>query len=142
MDGIEGGSSSSLCNGTARQSLVRFQKRKHVHIRLLCSFSSFQTPADTTSNIHRKAYTGARICGIKHTQTPTTYTVDDSSYKYHRTRVCSDSYTIFYSNRHTASGQSRVYRVTQLRTDGVHCKEPAGTRPVNLNVYVTEYIII
>ena len=24
-------------------------------------------------------------------------------------------------NRHTPSGQSRVYRVTQLRTDGVHC---------------------
>ena len=26
-----------------------------------------------------------------------------------------------YLNRHTPSGQSRVYRVTQLRTDGVHC---------------------
>ena len=50
MAGIEGGSSSSSC-GTARQSLVRFQKRKHVIT--LCSFSYFQTPADT-SNIHRK----------------------------------------------------------------------------------------
>ena len=40
-----------------------------------------------------------------------THTADDS-YKYHRTRVRSDSYTIFYLNRHnTPSGQFRVYRV-------------------------------
>ena len=39
-----------------------------------------------------------------------------------------------YLNRHTPSGQSRVYRVTQLRTDGVHCRESAGTEPVNLQV--------
>ena len=32
------------------------------------------------------------------------------------------------------SGQSRVYRATQLRTDGVHCRESAGTGPVNLKV--------
>ena len=31
-------------------------------------------------------------------------------------------------------GQSRGYRVTQLRTDGVHCRESAGTGPVNLKV--------
>ena len=37
-------------------------------------------------------------------------------------------------NRHTPSGQSRVYRVTQLRTDGVHCRESAGTGPVNLEL--------
>ena len=37
-------------------------------------------------------------------------------------------------NRHTPSGQSRVYRVTQLRTDGVHCRESASTGPVNLKV--------
>ena len=42
--------------------------------------------------------------------------------------------SIIYLNRHTPSGQSRVYRVTQLRTDGVHCRESAGTRPVNLDV--------
>ena len=41
---------------------------------------------------------------------------------------------IFIKNRHTLSGQSRVYRVTQLRTDGVHCRESAGTGPVNLKV--------
>ena len=37
-------------------------------------------------------------------------------------------------NRYTPSGQSRVYRVAQLRTDGVHCRESAGTWPVNLKV--------
>ena len=41
---------------------------------------------------------------------------------------------LFIYNRHTSSGQSRVYRVTQLRTDGVHCQESAGTGPVNLKV--------
>ena len=40
----------------------------------------------------------------------------------------------FILNRHTPSGQSRVYRVTQLCTDGVHCRESAGTGPVNLKV--------
>ena len=30
-------------------------------------------------------------------------------------------------NRHTPSGQTRVYRVTQLRTYGIHCRESAGT---------------
>ena len=37
-------------------------------------------------------------------------------------------------NRHPPLGQSRVYRITQLRTDGVHCRELAGTGPVNLKV--------
>ena len=32
------------------------------------------------------------------------------------------------------SGQSRVYQVTQLRTEGVSCRESAGTRPVVLNI--------
>ncbi|CAN0019808.1 unnamed protein product, partial [Ascophyllum nodosum] len=36
--------------------------------------------------------------------------------------------------RHTRSGQSRVYRVAQLRSDGVHCRESAGTGPVVLKV--------
>ena len=34
----------------------------------------------------------------------------------------------------TPPGQSRIYLVTQLRTDGVHCRESAGTGPVNLKV--------
>ena len=37
-------------------------------------------------------------------------------------------------NLNTPSGQSRYYRVTQLRTDGVHCQESAGTGLVNLKV--------
>ena len=37
------------------------------------------------------------------------------------------------------SGQSRVYRVImQLRTDGVHCRESAGTGPGNLKVVPNE----
>ena len=36
-------------------------------------------------------------------------------------------------NRHTPSGQSRVERITQLRTDGVHCRESASIGPVNLS---------
>ena len=32
------------------------------------------------------------------------------------------------------SGQSRVYRATQSRTDSVHCPEFTGTGPVNLKV--------
>ena len=43
-----------------------------------------------------------------------------------------------YINRHTPSGPSRVYRVTQSRTDGVHCRESAGTGPVNLKVIPNE----
>ena len=39
-----------------------------------------------------------------------------------------------YLNRRTPSGQTRVYRVTQLRTDGVYCREFAGTGPVVLKV--------
>ena len=39
-----------------------------------------------------------------------------------------------YLNRHTPSGQSRVYRVPRLRTDGVHYRESAGAGPVVLKV--------
>ena len=43
-----------------------------------------------------------------------------------------------YLNRHTSSSQSRVYRVTHLRTDGVHCRESAGSGPVSLRVVPNE----
>ena len=39
-----------------------------------------------------------------------------------------------FLNRHTQSSQSRVYRIMRLRTDGVHCRESAGTGPVNVKV--------
>ena len=45
---------------------------------------------------------------------------------------------LFIYNRHSPSGQSRVYRVMQLRTDGVHCRESAGTGPVILKVVPNE----
>ena len=39
-----------------------------------------------------------------------------------------------YLYRHTPSDQSRVDRVTQLRTDGVGCREFADTAPVILQL--------
>ena len=58
---------------------------------------------------------------------------------------CHAAATIFFLNRHTPlgqvpslSGQSPVCRVTQLRTDGVHCRESAGTGPANLKVVPNE----
>ena len=39
-----------------------------------------------------------------------------------------------YLNRHTPSGQSRMYQATKLRTNGVHCRVSAGTGPVVLKV--------
>ena len=40
-----------------------------------------------------------------------------------------------YLNRHTPLlGQCRLYRVTQLRTNDVHCRESAGTGPEVLKV--------
>ena len=45
---------------------------------------------------------------------------------------------LFIYKRHTPSGQSRVYRVTQWRTDGVHCRESAGTEPVNRKIVPNE----
>ena len=47
----------------------------------------------------------------------------------------------FYLNHHTPSGQSRVDRVTQLRTDGVHYRESAGTGPVNLKVVSSKRVL-
>ena len=41
---------------------------------------------------------------------------------------------LFILNRHTPSDQSRVNRVKQLRTDGVHCRESAGTGSVVIKV--------
>ena len=39
-----------------------------------------------------------------------------------------------YLDRHTPSGQSRVYRVMHLHIDDVHCRESTDTGPVNLKV--------
>ena len=40
--------------------------------------------------------------------------------------------TFIYSSHHTPSDQPQVYQVKQLRTDGVHYQESAGTRSVVL----------
>ena len=45
---------------------------------------------------------------------------------------------LFVYNRYTPSGQFRVYRVMQLLTDGVPCRESAGTGTVNLKVVPKE----
>ena len=45
---------------------------------------------------------------------------------------------LFIYNRHTPSGQSRVYRVTLLRADVVHCRVYTGTGPVNIKVVANE----
>ena len=45
---------------------------------------------------------------------------------------------LFILNCHTSPGKSGVYRVTQWRTDGVHCRESVGTTPVNLKVVPNE----
>ena len=49
--------------------------------------------------------------------------------------------SIWFFKRHIPSGQSRVNRVTQLRTDGVHCRESADTGPVNLKVLPNGYFL-
>ena len=62
-------------------------------------------------------------CSADHEQDWQPYPVDPySGY------MCDHTYI------HAPSGQSRVYRVTQMRTDGVDCRESAGTGPVNLKV--------
>ena len=42
--------------------------------------------------------------------------------------------------RHTPSGQSGVYRVTQLRTDGAHSREAAGMCVCFYVMYVCMYV--
>ena len=64
---------------------------------------------------------------IRHTNAESgTYSRDSSRFPRRR--------PFLYLYRHTPSGQSRVYRVTQSRADGVHCRESAGTGPVVLKV--------
>ena len=65
-----------------------------------------------------------------HTQAESRAYVRDSS-RLPRRRL------FIHLNRHTLSGQSRIDRViTQWRTDGVHCRESAGTGLVNLKLVI------
>ena len=62
-----------------------------------------------------------------HTQAESgAYLRDSSRFQWRRSCI--------YLNRHTPSGRSRAYRVTQMCADGVHRRESAGTGPVNLKV--------
>ena len=64
---------------------------------------------------------------ILHTQAESSaYSRDSSRFPRRRPFIC--------LNRHTPLGPSRVYRVTQLRTDGIHCRESASTGPVVLKI--------
>ena len=66
-----------------------------------------------------------------HTQAESGAYLRDSS-RVPRRRPC------IYLNHFTPSGQSQVYRVAQLRTDAVHCREFAGTWAINLKVFPNE----
>ena len=63
---------------------------------------------------------------ILHTQQ-----VESGAYLRDSSRFPRDGVHIIY--RQPPLGQSPVYRATQLRTDDIHCREPAGTEPVALN---------
>ena len=45
---------------------------------------------------------------------------------------------LFDLNPHTPSGQSRIYRIMQLRIDDFHCRKSTGIEPVNLKVVPNE----
>ena len=64
---------------------------------------------------------------ILHTQTESGAYSRDSS-RFPRRRPFIDL------NRHTPLNQCRLYRLTQLRMNDVHCRESAGTGPVVLKV--------
>ena len=64
---------------------------------------------------------------ILHTQAESgAYSRD--SYRFPRRRP------FIYLDHHTPSGQCRLYRVTQLCTNDVHCRESAGKGPVVLEI--------
>ena len=46
-----------------------------------------------------------------------------------------NTYVTIHIHIYTSSGQYRVYRVTQGRIDGVHCRKSVGTGPVVLKVF-------
>ena len=76
----------------------------------------------------------ASVCSSPHSAWIWSYSRDSSRFPRRRPFI--------YSNHHTPSVPYRVYRVTQLRTDGVHCRK-CGTGPVVLKVVpVTDAAIL
>ena len=59
---------------------------------------------------------------------------ESGAYSRYSSRVPRRRRPLYFCQHHTPSGQSRVYRVTHLRTDCVHCRESVGTGPVVLKV--------
>ena len=99
-----------------------------------------------TDGVHYREVTDTGPEVILHTRTDSgAYLRDASREVILHTRTDSGAYLrdasrvprrrpFIYFNRHTPSGQSRVYRVTQLRTDGVHYREVTDTGPEVLKV--------
>ena len=72
---------------------------------------------------------------ISHTQAESgAYSWDSSRFPRRRPFI--------YLNRQTPLGQSRVYRVTQLRANDVYWRESAGTGPVVLKVVTVTCAVI
>ena len=89
----------------------------------------FPTPFAPDNLVSRDGFGSPVPCqpAYLHTQAESGAYLRDSS-RFPRRRP------FIYLNRHTPSGQSRVYWVKQLRIDGVHCRESAGTGPINLKI--------
>ena len=108
--GIEGGSSSSSY-GTARQSLVRFQKRKHVIT--LCSFSVFQTQADSQTYTERCRLASEYMGSNTHTHQRTQLTISTNITKRDFLATAILSYYISVSTRlpHKALCESEINKI-------------------------------
>ena len=63
---------------------------------------------------------------------------ENSAYFRDSSRVPRRRLFIYLKPPYVIGSVPRVYWVTQLRTDGVHCRESAGTRPVSLKVVPNE----
>ena len=70
---------------------------------------------------------------IRHTQAESGNITFNSAYSRALPRSMRRPF-ITYLYRQPPSGQSRVYHITQKRTDDVHCRESAGTGPVVFKV--------
>ena len=86
---------------------------------ILVSQDGFGSPVPRQpAHLHTQAESGA-------------YLRDSSRVPRRRPFIC-------FKPPHAILDQSRVYRVTQLRTDGAHCRESASPGAVNLKVVPNE----
>ena len=103
------------CSWSAEQGMMNIPLSPYVPEKLV-SRDGFSRPVPRQpAHFHSQAESGA-------------YSRDSSRFTRRR------PYNIFL-NRYKPSGQSQVYRrVTQLHTNGVHCRESVGTGPVVLKI--------